>query len=118
MRQTFAIWFVPFHKADVSFVVVLHLVKTSDETVANHNPDDKSIRFSSEQHSRYYITSQEDHYQVNEFIRFLIPGLGPVFIAIWQFFNTLLCLVGVILLITFFRVPTLIGRLRSSRRSI
>jgi hypothetical protein len=46
---------------------------------------------------QYYITKQEDLYQVNEWIKFIVPfGIGDFFISLGQQFVTALCLVGTI----------------------
>lgn len=44
---------------------------------------------------RYYIQSQNDLYQTSEWIKFLVPwGLGALLMAVWQFWATLLCVIG------------------------
>jgi hypothetical protein len=44
---------------------------------------------------RYYIQSQNDLYQTSEWIKFLVPwGLGALIMAVWQFWATLLCVIG------------------------
>ena len=42
---------------------------------------------------KYYIRSQNDLYQVSEFVRFLFPG-GLLFVLIWQELATLVCMLG------------------------
>ncbi|KEF59640.1 uncharacterized protein A1O9_04486 [Exophiala aquamarina CBS 119918] len=44
---------------------------------------------------RYYIQSQNDLYQTNEWIKFLMPwGIGGLLMVVWQFAVTLLCVAG------------------------
>ncbi|OCT53546.1 hypothetical protein CLCR_10674 [Cladophialophora carrionii] len=44
---------------------------------------------------RYWIQSQNDLYQTTEWIKFLLPwGVGVLLLVIWQFYCTLLCVVG------------------------
>lgn len=40
---------------------------------------------------KYYIASQDDLYQVNEFVKFFWPG-GFLFVWLWQMCATLACL--------------------------
>lgn len=49
MHQLFKIWFIPGHSASASLVTVLQLVRRN---------------------GLYYIQSQHDLYQVNEFVKF------------------------------------------------
>ncbi|KIX05996.1 uncharacterized protein Z518_03970 [Rhinocladiella mackenziei CBS 650.93] len=44
---------------------------------------------------KYYIQSQNDLYQTSEFIKFVVPwGIGVLFVVLWQFFVTILCVLG------------------------
>ena len=43
---------------------------------------------------RYYISSQNDLYQVNEFIKFVAGPIGAFFVQAWQFAAALVCLVA------------------------
>jgi len=47
--------------------------------------------------AKYYIQSQNDLYQVNEFVKFFWPG-GFLFVWAWQLFATLFCVLGAIAL--------------------
>jgi hypothetical protein len=78
MSQVFSLWFVPFYAANVSLVTVL---------VLSHNADE----------GKYYIESQQDLYQLNEFIKFILPG-GDIFFRLWQWFATILCILGSLVL--------------------
>lgn len=78
MQQTFRIWFIPFHKSPVNLVTVLQL----DYVKSN---------------GKYYIKSQEDHYQPTEFVKF-IPFLqigdlqwASLLVWAWQLFATVAC---------------------------
>ncbi|RMY76489.1 hypothetical protein D0863_01911 [Hortaea werneckii] len=58
ITQTFAIWFIPFHRSPVTLTTVLHLTRS---------PSSK----------KYLIKSQNDLYQVDQFVRFFLPwGIG------------------------------------------
>lgn len=47
--------------------------------------------------TRFFIKGQEDHYQIEEFLKFIAPwGAAPLWIA-WQLFATLFCTLGVLL---------------------
>jgi hypothetical protein len=46
---------------------------------------------------KYHIASQEDLYQTNELLRFVLPG-GATLLWVWQLFATFLCIVGAVLL--------------------
>ncbi|KAI9731632.1 MAG: hypothetical protein M1818_007762 [Claussenomyces sp. TS43310] len=74
ISQIFHLFFVPFYRSDVSLVTVL---KLSHDVGSN----------------KYYIQSQEDHYQLNEFIKFILPG-GATFFWLCQWCAALLCVVG------------------------
>lgn len=76
LSQIFRIWAIPFHSAHVNLTTVLHLTYF-------------------ESSSKYYINSQNDLYQVNEFVRFVWPG-GLLLVWFWQVVATLMCLVGAV----------------------
>lgn len=78
MSQVFRIWVVPFYRAPVKLVTVLQLEYNK------HN-------------DRYYIASQNDLYQVDQFVRFFAPG-GWILVQMWQFWATFFCLLGAIAL--------------------
>lgn len=82
ISQIFRIWFVPFYRAPVTLTTVLHLVPGHD--VAHTLDNDK-----------YFIRSQEDLYQTDEWIKFLLPfHIGVTMVGIWQWIATLCCIVG------------------------
>jgi hypothetical protein len=72
--QIFRIWLVPFYYAPVELTTVLKL---------RHNKGD----------NKYYIHGQNDMYQVDQWIRFILPG-GHLLIYLWHAWATLFCVVG------------------------
>ena len=78
ISQVFAIWAVPIHRADVSLVTVLHLVQEIEPASGK---------------GKWYIQSQNDLYQTDQFIRFALPHFAWVFV-LWQYFATLVCVVA------------------------
>jgi len=75
LTQVFAIWALPTHRADVSLVTVLHLVQEIEEETGK---------------GKWYIQSQNDLYQTDQFIRFVVPWLAWT-VTLWQYFATLVC---------------------------
>ncbi|KAI1505291.1 hypothetical protein F5X99DRAFT_276888 [Biscogniauxia marginata] len=98
IRQVFTLWFVPFSlwKADVKLVTVLELVHLPVD--GNSQPIDPSQRqpgqdddFALERSRRYFIKGQEDHYQIDQFLKFVAPwGASLIWVA-WQLLATLAC---------------------------
>jgi hypothetical protein len=78
ISQIFSLFFVPFYAPKVNLVTVLHL---SHDTNSN----------------KYYIESQQDLYQLNEFVKFVWPG-GATLLLLWQWMNTLLSIAGALVL--------------------
>ena len=79
ISQVFAIWFYPFHQANARLVTVLRLVQHQN-------------RLGSDTGGKWYIKSQNDLYQTDQFLKFPLPLLGPL-VMIWQYFATLVCIV-------------------------
>ncbi|KAI9711840.1 MAG: hypothetical protein M1820_001985 [Bogoriella megaspora] len=75
ISQRFAIWAIPLHRADVKLVTVLKLVREGPGT----------------NEGRWLIQSQNDLYQTDQFVRFVIPVVGPLFVWVWQAFATVVC---------------------------
>ncbi|KAF2225077.1 hypothetical protein BDZ85DRAFT_233474 [Elsinoe ampelina] len=75
IRQIFGIWAVPFHEADV------RLVTSFDPSLACARGEGK-----------WYIASQEDLYQTDQFMRFLVPQLAWL-VVVWQVLATWGCVV-------------------------
>lgn len=82
VSQIFSLWFIPFYKAHVRLVTMLHLSRIWD---ANTNTN------------KYYIHKQEDHYQFNEFVKFIFPFGGDLVLAFWQIIVAFFCVVGAVL---------------------
>lgn len=78
ISQIFHLFFMPFYAPKVNLVTVLRL---------SHDRDS----------NRYYIHSQQDLYQTNEFVKFVWPG-GATALLLWQWMNTLLSIVGALVL--------------------
>ncbi|KAF1983506.1 hypothetical protein K402DRAFT_309050, partial [Aulographum hederae CBS 113979] len=76
ISQIFRIFLVPFYAAPVNLTTVL--------TLMHDKRDD-----------RYYITSQNDLYQVDQFVRFFLFG-GWLLVWLWQFVATAFCVVGAV----------------------
>lgn len=57
-----------------------------------------------QERARYYIASQEDLYQANDCVQFLLPGLGPLLWFCWQLYSTGLCVVGSFVLLPVYLV--------------
>ncbi|KAF2161307.1 hypothetical protein M409DRAFT_28344 [Zasmidium cellare ATCC 36951] len=76
ITQTFSIFFIPFYSAPVSLTTVLQLVRKSPSR-------------------RYYIQSQSDLYQTDQFVRFFAPwGIGATIVLLWHFWATFACVLG------------------------
>lgn len=88
MSQIFSIWIVPFHVAPVTLTTALDLTTDSGLSDTRTNGD----------HTKYYITKQEDFYQPSEFIKFIFPHFGHWLVSAWHLIATFFCLVGVVLL--------------------
>lgn len=108
IRQQFRLWMVPFYEADVRLTTVLQLAE-GDET----GPSSVTKRVRKEPYSYaavadpdldsngkskrklYYIIEQNDLYQTNEWIKFLLPwGVGSTLMILWQLFATVMCVLG------------------------
>ncbi|CAF9905146.1 MAG: hypothetical protein HETSPECPRED_004892 [Heterodermia speciosa] len=86
MHQVFRIWAIPYFSASVTLTTVLQLVAKPYPTP--HHPN---------RHDVYFIQSQNDLYQVNEWIKFASPlGILSLFIFAWQLIATGLCVLGAI----------------------
>jgi len=53
---------------------------------------------------RYFIASQEDPNQVNEFLKFVLPIVGPFYCMVWQLLSTLFCAMGVFVFVLCCRI--------------
>jgi hypothetical protein len=124
ISQVFRIWIVPFYSAPVNLTTVIHLQRGSSSSSNSSSSSssgtdeggsksswidiNKSARGVGDRSKRdrvsarrrdqlYYIRSQDDLYQVDEWIRFLLFG-GFLFVRAWQALATLSCVIGVVLL--------------------
>lgn len=76
ISQIFAVWFLPFYSAPVTLTTQLQLVRKSSDR-------------------KYYIQSQNDLYQTDQFVRFVAPwGIGSTIVILWHFWATFFCVVG------------------------
>ncbi|OTA93013.1 hypothetical protein M434DRAFT_73844 [Hypoxylon sp. CO27-5] len=116
IHQTFTIWIVPFSlwQANVKLVTVLELqrlpVDARNKPIlgAKEDSDKDDLTLSKQPSKRYFIKGQEDHYQVDEFLKFVAPwGVSLLWVA-WQLYATFFCAVGVFL----FRKPMVVVRER------
>ena len=99
--QTFRIWFLPFHRADVALVTVLKLRRSaSDPPLPGPGVLDPPPAIG--KRPRYYIESQNDYYQPEQTVRFALPWLGvvPALVRFAQYLATLGCVV-----VAFFFMP-------------
>jgi hypothetical protein len=80
ITQLFSLWFVPFHHANVTLTTELYLTRPPSS-------------------QKYYITAQNDLYQNDQLLRFMAPfGIAELFVHLWQYSSTLMCLLGAFLL--------------------
>ncbi|KAF4551953.1 Hypothetical protein D9617_11g008000 [Elsinoe fawcettii] len=115
ISQVFAIWLVPFHRAKVSLVTVLHLERREGEVLggssASMSAQGRGARQAEgtreegegegsmvhldldagrEGKAKWYISSQNDLYQTDQFLRFVVPQLAWV-MELWQLVATWVC---------------------------
>jgi len=81
ITQDFRIWAIPFHRAEVSLVTVLHL-----EYIETFEKDKGTT-------GKWYISSQNDLYQTDQFVKFVAPHFGPSIVMAWQMFATFVCVI-------------------------
>ncbi|KAI1806152.1 hypothetical protein F4811DRAFT_551108 [Daldinia bambusicola] len=103
LRQTFTLWFVPFSlwQANVKLVTVLELQQLS--TDKGHKPllGNSATPLNGERRPKlYFIKGQRDHYQIEDFLKFIAPWGASVLWMAWQLYATIICTVGVIFLRT------------------
>ncbi|KAI1776848.1 hypothetical protein F4818DRAFT_360836 [Hypoxylon cercidicola] len=111
LHQTFTLWFVPFSlwQAHVKLVTVLNLehlpIDTHSKPILDETASDTNVN-NPLYPKRYFIKGQEDHYQIEDFVKFVAPWGASVLWTFWQLFATLVCAVGV----AFLRVPIAVFR--------
>ena len=87
MHQIFRIWIIPFFSAAVTLTTLLQLVEEPYPTP--HHPNKRS---------RYFIQSQNDLYQANEWIKFASPfGVLSLLVLTWQLIATGFCVLGAVI---------------------
>ncbi|KAF9890119.1 hypothetical protein FE257_006280 [Aspergillus nanangensis] len=91
MSHTFAFWFLLFHSGPVVLTTVLNLQKDSLK-----DPN-KPL---------YYITQQEDFYQTSEFVKFVVPRFGDLFVISAQLLATWFCMATVCVCWPFIRTTS------------
>jgi len=91
LSQTFAIWFIPF-RSPVTLTTVLQLERGANLNLPAPPPGGTRPPSST---PKFYITSQNDLYQVDQFVRFFAPwGVGTTLVAFWHWIATLFCIIG------------------------
>jgi hypothetical protein len=77
----------------VNLTTVLHLAR-------GENANSSSVIHQIDQPigHKYFITSQNDLYQVDQFVKFILPLGGVTLVAIWHWFAKLCCVIGATLL--------------------
>ena len=84
MHQVITLFIIPVYSVPVSLVTVLRLVRTPSSN--SHYPP------------VYLIKSQNDLYQVNEFVKFFsVLHIVHLFAFIWQFIATAFCVLGALI---------------------
>lgn len=114
LRQTFTLWFVPFSlwQANVKLVTVLELQRLP--TDHHHKPlpgqqnSNSNLSLVQQPRQLYFIKGQQDHYQVEDFLKFIAPWGASLLWVVWQLYATVICALGVI----FLRIPNVFVRER------
>lgn len=96
IRQTFSIFFIPLYRARVRLVTVLDLEQRASSSPASTETPEPAP---GQDRVKYYIAAQEDLYQMNDCVQFLVPRVGQHLWSLWQLFSTLLCVLGAVLLL-------------------
>ncbi|KAI0132532.1 hypothetical protein BJ170DRAFT_680413 [Xylariales sp. AK1849] len=97
MHQVFTLWFIPFSlwQAHVRLVTVLKLeslpMDKHGHALINGSPAAPGEPIP----TRYFVAGQEDHYQVDEWLKFIAPWGASLLWYAWQIFATFLCTIGV-----------------------
>lgn len=93
ITQVFAIWAIPFHQAEVSLVTVLHLVQQQNQLGLSVSDDASSlVNVNLDAAGKWYIKSQNDLYQTDQFIKFVLPWFAFI-LPLWQYFATFVCVI-------------------------
>ncbi|KLU84477.1 hypothetical protein MAPG_03519 [Magnaporthiopsis poae ATCC 64411] len=115
--QRFAIWFIPFYSANVRLVTEVHLLRQPPHSAAAASgpPREQEATHGQQETNgagdmaavkpRYFIAKQEDHYQVDEYLRFVLPVVGPLAWTAWQLISSLICVLLTLPLFVLDRTP-------------
>ncbi|SPO04724.1 uncharacterized protein DNG_07409 [Cephalotrichum gorgonifer] len=117
LNQIFAVWFIPFYKADVHLVTVLTLTTDGAQASSRRRPGLQYSDVAAGKRPKYYITTQEDYYQANDVVNFFLPGLGPFLCRVGQHIGTIACVIGAVICDMFLRMVFGSNRAASSFRS-
>ncbi|KAH8690004.1 hypothetical protein BGW36DRAFT_432967 [Talaromyces proteolyticus] len=102
IQQLFSIFIIPFYSAPVTLTTVLTLTDNPNEYRGHYDfstPSNKKQDDGKNEPKKYWISSQEDLYQTNEFVKFFLPfGIGVFAVFVWHLFATAGCVAGAILL--------------------
>ncbi|KAL8698368.1 MAG: hypothetical protein Q9224_001880 [Gallowayella concinna] len=101
IHQNFRIWMVPFFNAPVSLVTVLKLVRHPPFSAqpSYSTPINRYDIPTSSEKALYFIQSQNDLYQVNEYFKFFSQfGILSGLLLLGQFVATALCILGATIL--------------------
>ncbi len=96
IRQRFSVWAIPFYSVAVKLVTVLEVVKQTsrDARAGAESPElDAEDASGAPAKERYFIASQEDLYQMNEALHFIMPGFGRQVWTVWQLVSTVICVI-------------------------
>ncbi|EEQ34311.1 hypothetical protein McanMca71_005095 [Microsporum canis] len=76
------------------------LLASPPESVSSSSTQDDELTVAAVQPAKsskplYYIASQNDLYQTNEYIKFIVPyGIGSTLVLFWHFFATVFCVIA------------------------
>lgn len=102
ITQVFAIWAFPTHRSEVSLVTVLKVEKVFVAAPAvSSSGDDGQLLIDAvadgktilvKPIEKWYIKSQNDLYQTDQFMKFAVPQIAWIF-PLCQYFATLVCVI-------------------------
>ncbi|KAI1115356.1 hypothetical protein F5Y14DRAFT_134571 [Nemania sp. NC0429] len=108
IRQTFTVWILPFSlwQANVKLVCLLDLVHAEVDdnqqlldlgngTAETHGNSQVTV---APKKKLYFIRGQQDHYQLDDMLKFIAPFGGSALCHVWQLFATVLCIIGTAIL--------------------
>lgn len=106
IHQIFRIQWIPFYKSDVRLTTVLKLVEDASRKAEIEEFSTRQAKkilkndYAALQapHKKWLIQSQNDLYQTDEFIKFVLFFGGCSAIMAWQFFATFVCVLGALIM--------------------